>query len=171
MILTNLKTMSFTSSINRTLNDPSKFERRLLESELEDEPPEETAQFSFLNSLTGDLEAKVVKINKNTDQKVIVVTQDKTLLCLKRNLAKLGKREWLAPLTTVVTILISLITADFKSALGLGHAEWRAIFIVCGFLATGWLAYTVRKALHAKNFHEVIRDIVYDLAAHKKYVQ
>ena len=164
--------MTFASSINRTLNDPSKFERRLLEVELEDDFTEEQPpQGSFLNALTGDLEARVVKINKNTDQKVIVVTQDKTLLCLKRNLVKLGRREWVAPLSTVVTILISLITAEFKGALGLGPAEWRSIFIVCGFLTTGWLAYTVRKALRAKNFHEVIRDIVYDLSAHKKYVQ
>ena len=163
--------MSLANSISRTLNDPSKFERRLLETELEEDLAEEDVQFSFLNSLTGDLEAKVVKVNKNTDQKVIVVTQDKTLLCLKRNLVKLGKREWVAPLTTVVTILISLITANFKPALGLGPAEWRAIFIVCGFITTGWLAYTVKKALRSKTFHEVIRDIVYELAAHKKYVQ
>lgn len=166
--------MQLANSIHRILSEPDADHRELLEVELEDDPlyaEETTAQASFLNTLTGDLEARVVKINKNTDQKIIVVTQDKTLLCLKRNLAKLGKREWIAPLSTVLTILISLVTADFRSALGLTPAEWRAMFIVSGFIATGWLAYAVRKASHAKSFHEVVRDIVCDLAAQKRYMR
>jgi len=166
--------MQLTHNINRILSEPDANHRELLEVELEDDPlhTEETAlQASFLNTLTGDLDARVVKINKNTDQKVIVVTQDKALLCLKRNLAKLGKKEWIAPFSTVLTILVSLLTANFRSALGLTAAEWRAMFIVSGFITTGWLAYTVRKALRAKSFHEVVRDIVCDLAAQKRYVR
>lgn len=166
--------MSLTNSINRILSEPNTNYRALLEVEIDDDPletEEAPAQSSFLNTLTGEMEAKVVKINKNTDQKVIVVTQDKTLLCLKRNLAKLGKREWIAPLSTVLTIMTSLITADFRYALGLSSAEWRAIFIVSGFVTTGWLAYSIRKAVQAKSFHEVVSDIVCDLAAQKRYVR
>lgn len=164
--------MAFTTSINRTLAEPNQYERRILETEVEldDDVLEDQPQRSFLNKLTGDLEAAVVRVHKNTDQKVIIVTQDKTLLCLKRNLAKLGRRGWVAPLSTVTTLLISLITADFKYALGIGPAEWRAMFIISSFIATGWLAYTINKAIRAKSFHEVVRDIVYDLAAHKRYV-
>ena len=165
--------MSLTASVSRTLSEPTVRERDLLGVEMEDDPlPVEDvnhSQSSFISSIAGDLEARVIKVNRNTDQKLIIVTQDKALLCLKRNLSRLGKREWIAPLSTVFTILISLITADFKSSLGLGPAEWKAMFIVSGFIATGWLAYTIKKALHAKTFHEIVRDVVYDLAAQKRY--
>jgi len=166
--------MGFTTSINRTLSEPNMSERKLLETEIEledDMLEDQKAQGSFLNKITGDIEASVVKVHKNTDQKIIIVTQDKTLLCLKRNLARLGKREWIAPLSTVTTLLISLITADFKTALGIGPSEWRAMFIVSALIATGWLAQSIRKALKAKSFHEVVRDIVHDLAAQKRYIQ
>ena len=154
------------------LSEPNTRERNLMGVELdEDDSQSDTVQASFLNSLTGDLEARIVKVNKNTDQQLIIVTRDKTLLCLKKNLAQLGRREWVAPLSTVTTILISLITADFKKALGLGPAEWRAMFIVSGFLATGWLAYTLYKAMHAKSFHEVVCGIIWDLMAHKRYTE
>ncbi len=165
--------MSLIASVSRVLSEPTVRERDLLGVGLEDDPlPGEEAdhsQSSFIGTITGDLEARVVKVNRNTDQKLIVVTQDKALLCLKRNLARLGKREWIAPLSTVFTILISLITADFKTSLGLGPAEWKAMFIVSGFITTGWLAYTIKKALNAKTFHEIVRDVVYDLAAQKRY--
>ena len=154
------------------LTEPNAQERNLLEVELDDDDLQlDRSQSSFLNSLTGDLEARIVKVNKNTDQKLIIVTQDKALLCLKKNLARLGKKEWVAPLSTVTTILISLITAEFQTALGLGPAEWRAMFIVSGFLATGWLTYTLYKTTHAKSFQAVVRSIILDLSARKRYVE
>lgn len=158
------------STLNSFLSEPSQDERELLELELQapDIQPDVVSQSSFLNTLTGDLDARVIRINKNTDQSLIIVTQDKVLLCLKRNLAKIGKKEWIAPLSTVSTILISLITSDFRAALGLSPAEWKAMFIVSGFLATGWLAVAVRKALNSRNFHEVVRDVVYELGAQHK---
>ena len=110
-----------------------------------------------------DLQAHVVKIHKNTNQKLIIVTHDKTLLCLKRNLSKLGKGEWLAPLSTVLTIILALITADFRGAFGLGSAEWKAMFVISGFITTGWLAHTIRKSLRSLNMNEVVYSTVEQL--------
>ncbi|MBU0459052.1 hypothetical protein KJ652_03245 [Patescibacteria group bacterium] len=107
-----------------------------------------------------DLKAKVIKIDKNTNQKLIIVTHDKTLLCLKRNIARLGKKEWVAPLSTVTTIILALITADFRSALWLGPAEWKAMFVLSGFLATGWLAFSLRRSMHALTVNEATYNIV-----------
>lgn len=159
------------TGVNRNLANPTPRERELLEIDLEENDiPSDLNQHSFLNSLTNDLEAKIVQVNKNTNQKIIIVTQDKALLTLKKNLARLGKKEWIAPLSTSLTILLSLITSNFKIALGLGPAEWRAIFIVSGFLATGWLAAAVFKSLNAKSFHEVVHDVIFDLCAKKRLV-
>jgi len=110
-----------------------------------------------------DLRAKVVEIDKNTNQKLIIVTHDKVLLCLKRNISRLGKKEWIAPLSTVTTIILALITADFRSALWLGPAEWKAMFVLSGFLATGWLAFMLRRALNALTVNDVTYNIVSQL--------
>ncbi len=110
-----------------------------------------------------DLQAQVVKIHKNTNQKLIIVTHDKTLLCLKRNLSRLGKAEWIAPLSTVMTIILALITADFRGAFGLGSAEWKAMFVISAFIATGWLAQTLRKSLKSLSMNEVIYNTVEQL--------
>ena len=95
-------------SLNRYLSEPTKRERDLLEQDL----PDDAQDTSIFNGLDSNLDSKVVQINQNTNQKLIVVTQDKTLLCLKRNLAQIGKKEWIAPLSTVSTLLISLIKVD-----------------------------------------------------------
>jgi len=158
------------SSLNRLLADPDYRERAVLEADIDttEDEVEGNATPSFLNTLAGDLDTRVIGIHKNTNQRLIIVTQDKTLLTLKRNIAQLGKREWIAPLSTLTTIFIALITSNFKRALGLGPAEWRAIFIVCGFITLGWLAATLKRSIGSKNFHEVITDICFELGARTK---
>lgn len=157
-------------NLNRFLSNPTTLERDILQSDIAEtpQPTHFNGQISFLNGLAGDLDARVVHISKNTDQKLIVVTQDKILLTLKRNLSLLGRKDWLAPLSTVTTILLALITSNFKFALGLGPEEWRAIFIVSGLIAVGWLSHAIRKAINAKGFNEVIVDIVYELGSNRK---
>ena len=161
--------MGLNTTLNRLLADPDSRERSVLEADItNDDISEGNVTSSFLNTLAGDLDARVIGIHKNTNQRLIIVTQDKTLLTLQRNIAKLGKKEWIAPLSTLSTIMIALITSNFKKALGLGPAEWRAIFIVCGFIACGWLAATLKKSIRSKGFHEVIQDIVFELGARPK---
>jgi hypothetical protein len=157
------------NTMQSTLSEPTTRERSLLEVDIDDSDDvlEEAKQHSFLNGLTGDLEAQVVRVDKNTSQKLIIVTQDKALLTLKKNLARIGKREWIAPLSTVITILISLVTAEFKFALGLGPSEWKAIFIVSGFLATGWLAYALHKTRSALSFQEIVQRIIVSLGGRR----
>lgn len=160
--------MGFHSTLNRLLTEPDARERAVLETDVveqDDNVEGNATAHSFLNTLAGDLDARVIGIHKNTNQRLIVVTQDKTLLTLKRNIAKLGKREWIAPLSTLSTISIALITSNFKRALGLGPAEWRAIFIVCGFISMGWLVATLKREIGSKSFHEVINCICYELGA------
>ena len=158
------------ATLNRLLADPDMRERAVLEADIveKDDAVEGNATPSFLNTLAGDLDTQVVGIHKNTNQRLIIVTQDKTLLTLKRNIAQLGKREWIAPLSTLTTIVIALVTSNFKRALGLGPAEWRAIFIVCGFIAFGWLVAALKRSIGSKNFHEVITDICFELGARAK---
>lgn len=164
--------MGLNTTLNRLLADPDSRERSVLESDIieHEDHVEGNATSSFLNTLAGDLDTRVIGIHKNTNQRLIIVTQDKTLLTLKRNIAQLGKKEWIAPLSTLSTIMIALITSNFKRALGLGPSEWRAIFIVCGFVSCGWLFASLKRSVGAKSFHEVIQDIVFELGARPKPV-
>ncbi len=163
-------TMGLNTTLTRLLADPDARERSVLEADIveTEDQVEGNASSSFLNTLAGDLDARVIGIHKNTNQRLIVVTQDKTLLTLKRNIAKLGKKEWIAPLSTLSTIMIALITSNFKRALGLGPSEWRAIFIVCGCITFGWLCAALKRSIGARSFHEVIQDIVFELGARTK---
>ena len=161
--------MGLNHTLHRLLSDPDVRERAVLETDIAESDAEEgNASASFLNSMAGDLDARVIGIHKNTNQRLIIVTQDKTLLTLKRNIAQLGKREWIAPFSTLTTILIALVTSNFKRAIGLGPAEWRAMFIVSGLISAGWLAFALKKAMKAKNFHDVITDICFELGARQK---
>jgi len=158
--------------LNNILNEPSTRERRLLSAEempeLETPTPELHPQ-TDMTFTEAELESRVVQVNKNTDQRLIIVTQDKAVLTLKKNVARLGRRDWVAPLSTVLTILIALLTSSFQPTLWLSSAEWRAMFIISGLISTGWLAYTIKKALDSKGFHEVIRDIVLELGSKRIY--
>jgi|TARA_B100001964_G_C14214078_1_gene591839 hypothetical protein len=91
------------------------------------------------------------------------------LLCLKRNLSRLGKGEWIAPLSTVLTIILALITADFRGAFGLGSAEWKAMFVISGFITTGWLAFTMRKSIRSLSMNEVVYNTVEQLGGKVNY--
>ena len=166
--------MALNGVLTRLLSDPTSLERDVLSAEDEldqEEKSDDAAQTSFFHALQDDLEASVIRISKNTDQKLIVVTQDKALLTLKKHMGMLGRKDWVAPLSTFITILVALITSDFKTALGLSQAEWRAMFIVAAFITAGWLSLAIKKALYAKGFSEVIRDIIYGLGAQKRYVR
>ncbi|MCA9370877.1 MAG: hypothetical protein KC680_02875 [Candidatus Peregrinibacteria bacterium] len=156
--------MGLNATLNRLLADPDTREREVLEADLIDDQ-------DFDLEEDNDLEAHIVGIHQNTNQRLIIVTQDKTLLTLKRNIARLGKKEWIAPLSTLSTIMIALITSNFKRALGLGPAEWRAIFIVCGIISFGWFMGAMKRSMSSKSFHEVISDICFELGARPKPVR
>ena len=162
--------MGLNHTLYRLLSDPDMRERAVLETDIAESNAEldGNATASFLNSMAGDLDARVIGIHKNTNQRLIIVTQDKTLLTLKRNIAQLGKKEWIAPFSTLTTIFIALVTSNFKRAIGLGPAEWRAMFIVSGIISAGWLIFALKKSLGAKNFHDVISDICFELGARPK---
>ncbi|PIR48960.1 hypothetical protein COU80_00930 [Candidatus Peregrinibacteria bacterium CG10_big_fil_rev_8_21_14_0_10_55_24] len=147
-----LKTLS---NITASLADTPASKHQLLLGALAREGVEHSPSTHSLQ----DLEAQVIEIKKNTDQRLIIVSQDKILLCLRRNLVHLGRHEWIAPLSTVSTILIALITSDFKSALWLSPAEWKAMFVIAGMLSTGWLAFSLRRSLRTKDVNEVVHDV------------
>ena len=60
--------MGLNTTLNRLLADPDSRERSVLESDIveADDNVEGNATSSFLNTLAGDLDARVIGIHKNT---------------------------------------------------------------------------------------------------------
>lgn len=82
------------------------------------------------------------KVHVNVSQELIQVTEDKLSLILDRHASSLAKGEaWIPPLTLLVPILTTLMTAKFQTSI-LPADTWHAVFIVAGVLSCGWLLWT-----------------------------
>ena len=94
-------------------------------------PPKQTS-LAF-----GDMD---VSIHTNINQDVIVISEDRLKLKLiEFEKSKKKLYDWVSPLAIFITLIITLLTADFKAALLLSGEEWNAIFIVLAIAALIWL--------------------------------
>jgi hypothetical protein len=97
--------------------------------------------------------ANVVEVGKtyiNTRQEVIVITKDRTELCLMRYMGRLEQRRgWIAPISLLVPVMAALLTSDFKAVYGLDAATWHALFILVAGFAAVWLVIAAVRALRS----------------------
>lgn len=85
-------------------------------------------------------------VHKNLGQDIITTTTDRLKLKLIEFEKDLTTRErWIAPTGILVSLIATLITANFQVALGLSADTWKAIFIICIFLTSIWLILSLRK--------------------------
>ncbi|WP_207869487.1 hypothetical protein [Pseudomonas sp. 51_B] len=79
------------------------------------------------------------RIHINTSSEVITITQDKLRIALMENSDIFRSRDsWIAPLGIALTLLITLLTTDFKDFL-LEKSVWKAVFYIALFVSLGWL--------------------------------
>ncbi len=88
-------------------------------------------------------------VNKNLSQEIIVTNTDKVKIILSDH-HKIIKRkiEWLNPLGIFVTVLATLLTAQFNKVVwGIEAVLWKAIFVVTGIAAFGYSIYLIIYAI------------------------
>lgn len=86
---------------------------------------------------------KTSKIYNNTDQNLIIITEDKLNNILKDYCSNLKmKDKWGTPLGISLTILATLVTANFHKTFGLDPAIWKDIFNFSFAAALLWLIKT-----------------------------
>ena len=108
----------------------------------EEEIFEEVLQQEFL-------QAK--KIYRNLEQVVIVTTEDKLRLCLYKAIDNLdAKREWLTPVALLVTLVLTLTTAEFKDQFTIPAATWEAFFLLLTVASFIWTGVALWKASKVK---------------------
>lgn len=102
-------------------------------------------------------------INKyfsNTKSNVIEITEDKARNILNSHYLKMEKsKDWKGALALFITLLLSLITADFHHWI-LTADTWKAIFIILLFVSAIYLIYTICNTLKSK---DSVDNIIHDL--------
>ncbi len=95
----------------------------------------------------------------NTSVSLIQITEDKLVNILTRHVDKLKKsKEWLASLSFSVSLLLVLLTSDFRTKWGLSADTWRALFIFLFIASLGYLIYTIYNSFK----HQVSVDSIMD---------
>lgn len=83
----------------------------------------------------------VNNICSNTKTDFIEITEDKLENILMKYITILKKtKNWITPFSIFLTILITILTADFKKEfLGIDQFIWSAIFYISLFISGLWL--------------------------------
>jgi hypothetical protein len=118
-----------------------------------EQPPDNSPSVIDLGRITADA------VHINVAPVVIVTTEDKVKLALhERQEMFLGRDAWIAPLGIFLTILLALLTTDFRRFLLAAHV-WEAIFYISGGAAFLWLLLVLCKRPRNQSIDEFIQSI------------
>lgn len=102
-------------------------------------------------------------IYANVSQECIGTTVDKLKLSLIDNQKiMITQSAWHAPLGIFISLLLTLLTADFKTILGISKYCWQAIFIILAVISFVWLLKTGYKAFIYRS-KDPIKEIIENL--------
>ncbi len=91
-------------------------------------------------------------VHADVGQDVIVTTSDRLELKVRDHMATLKrKHEWQAPMAVFASLLLGLVTSDFKEVLGFSADFWHALFALGTFGAFCWLGAAGRLAWESRN--------------------
>ena len=84
---------------------------------------------------------QVRAVHFNVAQEYIMITEDKTYRCLREWKDNIETRKsWIAPVSLLIPLLLTFVTATFKDALGFPKETWQAIFLIGVVFAVVWSA-------------------------------
>ena len=106
-------------------------------------------------------------IHKNIGQEIVLTTVDKVRICLMTNRDYLtAQREWLTPLGLFLSLLTTLVAAEFKSII-FKPDIWFAIYLVGSILTFVWLCGSACRAWGVRG-QGTVDSIVNELKAQTK---
>lgn len=89
----------------------------------------------------------VSNISTNTHQDVIHITEDKLRLIVGEYERSWRSRiEWVGPFGILVSVILSIITSDFKGAFGLTGESIQSLFVVAALGSGAWLIISLIKS-------------------------
>jgi len=103
---------------------------------------------------------EVTAVHGNLTQEIIKITVDKLKLILQAHIKNMErKRDWIAPLGILASLLIVFPTTEFKPFAGLKADVWQAIFIIAVLANLAWFVKTLWVAYKAPSVEGVIEKI------------
>lgn len=109
---------------------------------------------------TYSVEAPVTAVHTNVDQQVIVITEDRLRLMLRDHLEVAERRrEWIAPVSSLFAVVTAIVTAEFKDALGLSAASWRAVFVIAGIASALWLVVWAKNYAKGPSLEDLFKKV------------
>lgn len=104
-------------------------------------------------------ESSNVVMNVRTDY--IVTSRDKIELALRRKLPLfLRKTAWVAPLSLLTALVMSIITSDFTDFMGVDKEVWSTLFIMGALLAGLWLVRNTVLFFRSTDLDGVLEAVV-----------
>ena len=84
----------------------------------------------------------------NTKSDLIEITEDKLENILLKHLNKLKKSQsWITPISLFITILVVLLTTEFKEFLSLSKEIWKATFLISLVITFIWALKGIYNAI------------------------
>lgn len=103
---------------------------------------------------------QVAGVHPNVEQEVILVTEDKVRLCLNENFHRAARsKQWITIASLILTLILTLTTAQFRDFAGLSSLEWRGIAIAALAGAVIWFFASLRWALGAPTLDDIVREL------------
>lgn len=95
-------------------------------------------------ALINDSTIEIDAIISVTDTCLIKITDDKLENILNLHVAKMKKgKEWLAALSFSASILLVLLTSDFKEKWGVSGDGWQMFFVLVFTISVGYFIYSI----------------------------
>jgi len=95
----------------------------------------------------------------NVKQNVIVITEDRLRLHLLYVTKILDKKYlWISPAGILITVILTLVTADFKKFY-LEKTTWQAIFIIIGLASFIFMVWCLCQLKKSENIDSLVAKI------------
>lgn len=120
---------------------------------------QEVSHVEILKDVISNIVTKRTQLRLNIDVDIIVIEENKVRLILMGHLRRVEtKRQWIAPLGILLSIAITLYSANFHDAF-LEAAVWKALFIVVGIIDAIWLIKSLYDARNASGVEDVVDEM------------
>jgi hypothetical protein len=87
--------------------------------------------------------SKNSSVHTNVGNDFVLISSDKIRICLRDyKIAVKAQSDWLTPLGIFLTLLATLVSADFKKFLGINPDVWKAAFLLGTIFCFIWLIYS-----------------------------
>lgn len=106
--------------------------------------------------ILAQLRPEDLTIAMNVKQEFVTVTTDKAKLVLRDFKDAIeAKNGILATAGTLVAVVTTLITADFKNILGLSNEQWWTLYLFVAIGCLGWIVWSVIVAFQRRQMREI----------------